>query len=198
MTSVPTWTTSPTTRPHCSPPCKPPPPGLPGCPSWEGGRCACGGTPASWRLAPHPSSCWLGVGAPCDLKTFSSPKAPQNRSRTNGNVTTSATEAWCRTTLLAVSDLVCGEWVGGGVPGGWKTATRLGRKVIPVLSTTGPWVWSQLCHGPLRLHPFFLLGPPSLELVQEMSANLDGPTGWPLPQPVPSNSVIFFLKNCER
>lgn len=30
----------------------------------------------------------------------------------SGNVTTSATEAWCRTTLLAVSELGRGEWVG--------------------------------------------------------------------------------------
>lgn len=40
----------------------------------------------------------------------------------SGNVTTSATEAWCRTTLLAVSDLGCGEWVEGRGP--WRLEDR--------------------------------------------------------------------------
>lgn len=151
MTSAPTWTTSPTTRPRCSPPCKPPPPGLLGCPSWEGRRCARGGTPDSWRLAPYPPSCRRGMGAPCDLQTLSSPKAPQNRSRTSGNVTTSATEAWCRTTLPAVSDLVCGEWVRGRGPWRLEDRNKTGNKcypsafyysslgVVPALSWTTPF-----------------------------------------------------------
>lgn len=39
------------------------------------------------------------------------PKAPRNRSQTSGNVTTSGTEAWCRTTSPAVSGGAgCGAW----------------------------------------------------------------------------------------
>lgn len=56
----------------------------------------------------------------------------------SGNVTTSATEAWCRTTSPAVSDPGCTGLFGGV----WRLEglEKFGKGVLPVLSTKGPWV----------------------------------------------------------
>lgn len=86
--------------------------------------------PPGLSQLPPPASCWHGweLPSPSDLKASPSPKAPRNRSRTNGNVTTSATAAWCRTTLLAVSAPGWEERLWG--PWRPKDQTSLGRKVV--------------------------------------------------------------------
>ena len=185
--SVPTWTTSLTTPRLCSPPCKLPPPGVarqgvlpsstssflsPGLPVTVLGRkevCTWGGPPAR-HTEPGPSSPFLlawdgGLPSPCGLKTLTSPKAPQNRSRTSGNVTTSATEAWCRTTLLAVSEL--GRRGSGFF---WREGRRVsletGRpqqgweeKLSQYFLLRGLGFWSQLCHGPTLFTSLSLSAP---------------------------------------